>query len=157
MKSRMRICMKADVLLTHKFVECIPDQLDERTLYVSIPYATVVHRCCCGCGREVVTPLSPVSWNISFDGESISLSPSVGSWSLPCQSHYWIRNNRAQWAPQWSKERIAAGRESEALRRESHFSNIATAGGQNSTTNIRGKEGGKPKKNIWQKLKRWLP
>ncbi len=149
--------MKADVLLTHKFVEYIPDQLDERTLYVSIPYATVVHKCCCGCGREVVTPLSPTAWNLTFDGESITLHPSIGNWNLPCQSHYCVRNNRAQWAPQWSQERIASGREHEALRRESYYNKIAPADEQLPSTKAPGKQGGKRKKSIWHKFKRLLP
>jgi hypothetical protein len=59
-------------------------------LYVSPGYATVTHLCCCGCGAEVVTPLSPTDWKLTFDGVAISLSPSVGNWSLPCRSHYFI-------------------------------------------------------------------
>ncbi len=32
---------------------------NERTLYISIPYVTAAHKCPCGCGEEIVTPLSP--------------------------------------------------------------------------------------------------
>ncbi len=46
--------MKPVRLLKHEFVEFIPDELKGDTIYVSIPYATVVHKCCCGCGTEVV-------------------------------------------------------------------------------------------------------
>lgn len=91
--------MTADLTLTHRFVEEIPERLDELTIYVSIPYATVVHLCPCGCGSEVVTPLGRFDWRLIFDGESISLWPSIGNWNLPCQSHYWIRRNRVRWAP----------------------------------------------------------
>ena len=55
----------------------------------------------CGCGKEVVTPIRPNKWTLSFDGESVSLSPSIGSWSLECQSHYFIRKNRIRWVPPW--------------------------------------------------------
>src|ERR1035441_2447934 len=96
--------------LKHEFVEFIPDQLDEGKLYISIDYATVAHKCCCGCGKEVVTPLSPTDWNLIFDGKTISLHPSIGNWSFPCRSHYWIRNNRVRWAEEGSQERIDAGR-----------------------------------------------
>lgn len=82
--------------ITHEFVEYIPEQLTEGVVYVSIPFRTVVHRCCCGCGLEVVTPLSPTKWTLSFDGQAISLTPSIGNWSFPCQSHYWIRGNRVE-------------------------------------------------------------
>lgn len=97
--------------LRHKFVECIPETLDEGVLYVSIAHGTAVHRCCCDCGREVVTPLTPTDWKLIFDGETVSLYPSIGSWNLPCRSHYWITRNRVEWAedwPEWKVEAVAA-------------------------------------------------
>lgn len=89
--------MKAPVRFTHRFVEYIPDRPEPGVLYVSTSYATVVHRCACGCGNKVVTPLSPADWKLTFDGESITLYPSVGNYSYPCRSHYWIRGDLAQW------------------------------------------------------------
>ncbi len=77
--------------VNHEFVDTIPDHLEDGVVYVSIPYATAVHRCCCGCGHEVVTPLHPRRWSLIFDGETISLTPSIGNWSFPCRAHYWIR------------------------------------------------------------------
>ena len=105
----------------HEFVHFIPDVLEEGTVYVSIPYATVVHKCCCGCGREVVTPLSPTDWELRFDGKSISLYPSIGSWALPCQSHYWIRRDHVIWARRWSKEEIEDVRAAERLEKEEYY------------------------------------
>src|SRR5438093_6385388 len=105
--------MKPEIVLKPEFVEFIPEELEERTLYVAAKYRTVVHLCCCGCGRKVVTPLSPVSWKLTFDGVSITLHPSVGNWNLPCKSHYWIDRNKVMWAGQWSQERIEAGRAAE--------------------------------------------
>lgn len=98
------------VELRHRFVETLPDHLEPGVIYISIEFATVAHLCCCGCGRETVTPLSPRDWSVSFDGKTVSLFPSVGNWSFPCRSHYWIRFNKAIWAPPWSKERIEAAR-----------------------------------------------
>ena len=69
--------------VTHEFVEFMPDELAEGTIYVSIPYATATHRCCCGCGTEIVTPLAPTDWSLMFDGRSVSLYPSIGSSHLP--------------------------------------------------------------------------
>jgi len=60
-------------------------------------FGTVVHKCCCGCGNEVVTPLSQTDWQLSFDGESISLYPSIGNRNFKCKSHYWIKNNNVIW------------------------------------------------------------
>ena len=91
-------------------VRTIPEKLSEGTLYVSIDFATAAHSCCCGCEREVVTPLTPTDRKITYDGVSISLFPSVGNWSLPCRSHYWVDSGRVVWADQWSDDMIAAGR-----------------------------------------------
>ena len=66
-----------------EFVEFIPAGLTEGKLYVSMLYATTVHLCACGCGNKVVLPLSPAEWQLYFDGESVSLTPSVGNWEYP--------------------------------------------------------------------------
>jgi len=107
--------------LAHQFVEYIPDDVDDGTIYVSIPFATAVHKCCCGCGEEVVTPLSPTDWQLTFDGESISLAPSVGNWGFDCGSHYWIHRGRVKWARRWSKEEIEAGRDSDRMMKVRRF------------------------------------
>jgi len=96
--------------LTHEFVDHFPDALDSGVLYVSLPFASVAHLCCCGCGNEVVTPLTPHDWQLQFDGESVSLMPSIGNWSFECQSHYWVTNGMVRWAPKWTPEQIASGR-----------------------------------------------
>lgn len=80
--------------LQHRFVESVPTALDAGILYISVTYGTVIHSCCCGCGEEIVTPLTPEGWKINYDGETISLWPSVGNWKLPCRSHYVIDRNR---------------------------------------------------------------
>lgn len=113
--------MRPDVVLTHEFVEFIPQELREGVLYVCIPFATAVHRCCCGCGREVVTPLSPTDWKLTFDGVSVSLHPSVGNWSFPCRSHYWIEHNRVYWAGTWSQAQVDAGRAADARAKARYY------------------------------------
>ena len=88
----------------------IPDDIDEGVLYISIPYSTASHRCACGCGEEVVTPIKPTDWSLTWNGEAATLSPSIGNWSQPCQSHYWIIENRIVWAKKWSPSKIRANR-----------------------------------------------
>ena len=66
--------------ISFEFVEFIPEKLEEGKVYISPKYSTVVHKCCCGCQEEVVTPLSPVDWELTFDGKTISLYPSIGNW-----------------------------------------------------------------------------
>jgi hypothetical protein len=104
-----------------EFVEFIPKELEEGVLYISIPYSTVVHKCACGCGSKITTPISPVGWRFTYDGETVSLCPSVGNWSYPCQSHYWITRNRIEWAPKWSREKIEASRARDRADRESYY------------------------------------
>jgi len=109
--------------LRHEFIEEAPDQLEEGVLYVSMAYATTLHLCCCGCGNEVVLPLRPTAWRLSYDGKTISLSPSVGNWSFPCRSHYWIQNSRIHWAGAWTDEQVEAGRQRTLTERRAVQSN----------------------------------
>jgi hypothetical protein len=131
--------MNPEIRLNHEFVEFIPEELQERTLYISKKYGTAVHKCCCGCGHEVVTPLSPVGWRLTFDGKTVSLYPSIGNWSLPCKSHYFITRNRVEWSYEWSEEAIALGRERAASAKEIYFASQKT-----------------PALGFWQKCKKWL-
>jgi hypothetical protein len=116
--------VKEPQTLAHEFVEFIPDVIEDGKIYVSIDYATAVHNCCCGCGTEVVTPLSPTDWKLVFDGRTISLDPSIGNWSLPCRSHYWVRNNTALWAENWSASRIDANRAHDLRAKKLYFSTL---------------------------------
>lgn len=102
--------MKLETAYKHEFVEFIPSELREGTIYVSIRFGTVQHLCPCGCKNKVVTPLRPIDWKLIYDGKTISLEPSIGNWSFTCRSHYWIRNNKVRWAESWSEEKINAGR-----------------------------------------------
>lgn len=92
---------------THRFVEFMPEKLEEGVIYISLQYALASHRCACGCGEEVVTPLSPHDWQLIFNGETVSLYPSIGNWRFRCRSHYWIDQNRAEWAPSWPADSVA--------------------------------------------------
>ena len=115
--------MKALSRINHQFVDTIPTELEAGTLYISMAYSTAVHKCCCGCGSEVVTPLSPTDWKLVFDGDTISLDPSIGNWSLDCKSHYWIEESLIKWAPRWSKEEIERGRARDRLAKSQYFEN----------------------------------
>lgn len=94
--------------LQHRFVEYIPESLEVGVLYISMSYATAAHSCCCGCGEEVVTPFTPTDWRMTFDGETISLYPSIGNWMLRCRSHYVINHGAVIEAEPWSAQKIEA-------------------------------------------------
>jgi Family of unknown function (DUF6527) len=106
----------------HTFVEFIPDELEDGVIYISITYATVVHACACGCGEEVVTPLTPTDWTLVFDGDSVSLDPSIGNWGFSCRSHYWLRSGHTIWAPQWAQQRVQAARINDRKTRSEFYS-----------------------------------
>ncbi|KAF2774585.1 hypothetical protein STPH1_7756 [Streptomyces sp. OM5714] len=93
------------------FTETFPPAMHAGVLYISIPYRTCSHLCCCGCGHEIVTPLSPAQWSLTYDGENVSLTPSIGNWSLPCQSHYWIRASRVRWSRRYTPAEIDQNQE----------------------------------------------
>jgi hypothetical protein len=53
---------------------------------------------------------------MTFDGESVWLRPSIGNWSFPCRSHYWIvRAGQVRWARTWSEEEVRSARAGRAI------------------------------------------
>lgn len=133
--------------ITHKFVDAIPEQTEEGVLYLAMDYATAVHKCACGCGREVVTPLSPTDWKMGYDGVSISLSPSIGNWSFPCRSHYWIKHSNIRWAGDMSDEQIAAGRAHDR-RAKGWYYDAPEAPASMANADV--------PQGLWQRFRRWL-
>ncbi len=107
--------------MQHKFVEFIPDIIEDGVLYISIDYGTAVHKCVCGCGNEVVTPLSPTDWELRFNGKTVSLSPSIGNWSFECRSHYWIRKSNIEFAESWTEKEIRSGRDNDFKRKQEFY------------------------------------
>lgn len=107
-----------------EFVEFIPEQLQEGVLYISDRFNTAVHLCCCGCGHEVVTPLSPADWKLRRMGRAVTLSPSIGNWSFACMSHYWIRNNRVVWAPSFTPQEIRSVQRRDRIDKTRYISQI---------------------------------
>ncbi|WP_363317716.1 DUF6527 family protein [Chelatococcus sp.] len=80
------------------------------------PCCTSAHA---GAGRRVVTPLSPNDWKFICNGRNVSVSPSIGSWSLPCRSHYVIEHGRIRWADDWTDEQVERGRNADLHRKRS--------------------------------------
>lgn len=149
--------------LTPQFVEFIPTTLQDGVLYVSFAYSTASHLCCCGCGKEVVTPLSPTDWKLICNGETVSLDPSIGNWGLPCRSHYWIRRNRVHWAGQMSRERIEAGRAHDRAAKARYYGAAAQSASKttprSTAESIRSTGACSPTNNspgLWAKLMVWL-
>jgi len=105
--------------LRPEYVELMPKVIGEGVLYISQKYATAVHKCCCGCGEKVVTPLKPTEWSLSINHGAVTLCPSIGNWSFACRSHYWIRNSRVVWAGEMPQHEIERSRRRDlAVKRE---------------------------------------
>jgi hypothetical protein len=97
--------MRVDCYTLFK-VRTIPASLKEGYLYVSKKYQTACHLCPCGCGWKVVTPLGGLNWRMRILFFSATLYPSIGNWSFPCRSHYWIIRNKVVWAVPFSDAEI---------------------------------------------------
>lgn len=145
-----------------QFVEFIPDRLQEGVLYISEKYGTVVHKCCCGCGEEVVTPLSPADWQLRKEGNNVTLFPSIGNWNFNCQSHYWIRKNRVEWARMMSRQQIRRVQERDRHDKEHYVAQVnarkaVSTGERPAAVQAAGKpinESGLH--GLWRWLKEWL-
>lgn len=138
--------------LEHRFTAIIPDKLSPGILYISMDYATATHSCCCGCGEEVVTPFTPTDWRMEFDGETISLTPSVGSWTLPCRSHYFIRRGKVIEAAPWTDEQVDAERRRDRLAKQGHY-----AGNRKTTTQpVQSRPEAPPQRGLMHRIKKWL-
>ena len=137
-----------------EFVPVIPEQLDEGVLYVCEPHRIAIHLCCCGCGEEVVTPLSPAEWHLEHLGTAVSLYPSIGNWSFRCQSHYWIRRNRVIWAGALSAERIAVVQGQDRAAKAAHIAEVNAAKGQEATESAA--PGRTSKRTAWNRFRAWI-
>ena len=112
--------------MRHEFVDYIPERLSDGIVYVSLRFGTVVHSCACGCGEEVVTPLGPAEWKLTYDGLNISLAPSIGNWGFRCRSHYWVEDGSVRWARGFSELEVAEVREDARRRRAVYYDRRGT-------------------------------
>ena len=140
--------------LKHRFVDHIPEKVEPGVLYVSMEYGTAAHSCCCGCGEEVVTPFTPTDWKMTFDGETVSLHPSVGNWSLACRSHYVIKRGRVIEAGPWTDEQVAAERRRDRAAKARHYGITIPGSGVAGPATPPSAD---PKPNgVWGRLWRWV-
>lgn len=140
----------------YRVVEVVsfPRPLDAEVLYVSERFSAAAHACACGCGREVITPLSPVQWQLRRSTRGASLRPSIGNWNFPCRSHYWITDGRVEWDADMSDQAVKAGRAFNARLRERYFE-------EESTRELQSMEqppaaSPEPKRGLLARLMSWL-
>lgn len=102
-------------------VESFPQKLEDGVLYISKKFSTACHRCCCGCGTKIVTPLRTTEYRFTEIGGRISVYPSIGNWNHPCQSHYLIRNGRVIRAGFMEQVEIDEGRALDEAEKRAYF------------------------------------
>lgn len=107
--------------VTYTFVDYIPEDLDEGVIYIALEFGAVIHLCCDGCGERVSTPLHPAQWKLIFDGETVSIQPSVGSSELACNSHYIIERNRVRWCRPLTEWKAAKDRAADVATVDRYF------------------------------------
>lgn len=104
-----------------KFVDRVPSEIEEGIIYISTSVNIGIHLCPCGCKTEIVTPFDPTEWKFTYDGETISLDPSVGVWGAECKSHYWIKRNQIKWSRTYSESEIYGVRNQERSENYSYY------------------------------------
>ncbi|MFB8960188.1 MULTISPECIES: DUF6527 family protein [Xanthomonas] len=140
--------------LEHRFVRNAPRDLEPGLLYISIEYATAVHSCCCGCGERVVTPFTPTDWRMTFNGESVTLSPSVGNWNQDCRSHYVIQENRVIECGPWSEAHVEAERNRDKSAKAQYYQ-VSTPV-KSDTTATEFTDDAARASGLWSRLREWL-
>lgn len=113
--------------LTPRDLDEFPRVLKEGILYISEECELAAHKCCCGCGEDVITPLNSARWRLDRHGGRVSLHPSIGNWKSACRSHYWIRNNRVIPSFGMDDEAIADVIEVDQADREEYFAQLQSA------------------------------
>jgi len=141
-----------------QFVDLIPSTLQEGVLYISQKYGTAAHKCCCGCGTKIVTPLKPTDWTLTVVGDLVTMHPSIGNWNHPCQSHYLIKGNHVVWAGRMSRQQINRGRELNRAAKEAYYTKGNDAKSQLAPqAHAPAPTVPKPEvESLWGRFKRWL-
>ncbi len=103
------------------YVGSFPKVLEDGVLYISRRFGTACHRCCCGCGTKIVTPLRNTEYRLTDVGGRVSLHPSIGNWNHPCRSHYMIRNGHVVEAGDMAEAAIDKGRAHDEAEKRAYF------------------------------------
>lgn len=58
---------------------------------------------------------------MTYDGETVSLHPSIGNWQLKCRSHYVIDRGRVIEAGPWTRKQVAAEQARDKRAKADHY------------------------------------
>jgi hypothetical protein len=74
--------------------EYVPEVMEFGKIYYSPILRGSSHLCLCGCGHPCYLPIKEGEWNITRNGDKMSVTPSILQ-LFECGSHYIITNNVA--------------------------------------------------------------
>ena len=149
--------MKPEIVLAYEFVEHIPEELKERMLYISKTHGTAAHKCCCGCGREVVTPLSPTGWQLTFDGQVGFALPLYRKLepALPVSLlHHEEQGDLGAAMDEGTDCQGTSGRRARA--KERYYAEAQSPPAPQELSSVPPPTGGQPRESLWQMIQRWF-
>lgn len=85
----------------YQAVDRIPKVLSSGVVYHSAEFEVGALLCACGCGHRV-SLLVPDSHQITSEGGTATVHPSIAVCDAPCKSHYYIHVGRVEWLPAFS-------------------------------------------------------
>src|SRR5258708_4785076 len=85
----------------YQAVERIPKQLNSGVVYHTEEFEIAALLCACGCGHRVML-LVPDGHQVSSEGGTATVRPSIAVCDAPCKSHYFITAGRVEWLPAFS-------------------------------------------------------
>lgn len=144
------------MIIKPKFVHYMPKIIEEGILYISPEFRAVIHRCACGCGEKVHTPLSPTNWKMIYDGKRITLSPSIGNWSYTCRSHYWIRDNEVVWAENWSDSQVKSNREFDKKESDEYYETLDVSDNNTIIESQNLENEANMNLSLWSRITKWF-
>lgn len=82
------------------FCDTIPHDIEPGVLYISLKYRVSIHLCACGCGGKCALKIGADGWAMEQNGDKVTFRPSIGNWlgEDPHHAHYFITDNKIQWA-----------------------------------------------------------
>ena len=91
-----------------------------------------------------------------FDGETVSLHPSIGSFKLDCKSHYYISRGVVEWSGAWSDKRVATARRHDESEKREYYKNrqkIAVKS-EMSDVDVQPKSGEEMPTGLWLRMQK---
>jgi hypothetical protein len=95
------------VRYVYQAIERIPKPLLNGIVYHSEEFEIGALLCACGCGHRV-SLLVPDSHQITSEGGTATVHPSIAVCDAPCKSHYVISAGRVHWLPAFSDDMAAS-------------------------------------------------